>query len=364
MIQEIISYIFFTAVGIQVIYLLMLLAGVFKKADKNQEVMPVSIVIAARNEFENLKILLPKLISQDYYDYEIIVVDDRSEDDTMLLKDDPAYSSVKFIRIDNTPAHIQSKKYALTIGIKQAKNPVILLTDADCYPVSDQWVKAMASSYTINKKIILGYSGYISKKSFLNYFIRFETLLTGLQYLGWAGIGIPYMGVGRNLSYLKSFFQANKGYKKFQSMVGGDDDLFVNENATAANTAFAIGREALVLSEPKETWKAFFRQKLRHLSIGRFYRKRHKLLLSLFSFTQILTWVTFLLLLFSGAELYLAGLSFLIRLVVVAIVLAIVSRRFGYPYNVIGVPVLDFCYTFYYIFVGTAALFARKIRWS
>jgi glycosyltransferase involved in cell wall biosynthesis len=364
MIQEIITYTFFTAVGVQVVYLLMLLTGIFKKTKGSQELLPVSIVIAARNELDNLRILLPKLVNQQYDDFEIIVVDDKSEDDTMLLKDDPAFRKVKFIRIDNTPEHIQSKKYALTIGIKQAKNPVILLTDADCYPVSDQWVRIMASSYTGNKKIILGYSGYISKKSFLNYFIRFETLLTGLQYLGWAGIGIPYMGVGRNLSYLKSFFQANKGYKKFQSMIGGDDDLFVNENATAANTSFVIGREALVLSEPKETWKDFFRQKLRHLSIGRFYRKRHKLLLSLFSFTQILTWVTFLVLLITGGELYVAGLSFLIRWIVLAIVLAVVSRRFGHPYNVIGVPVLDFCYTFYYIFVGTAALFARKIRWS
>lgn len=364
MIQEIISYIFFASVGIQVVYLLMLLSGIFKKAKGDQELLPVSIIIAARNELDNLRILLPKLINQQYDDFEIIIVDDRSEDDTILLKDDPAYKNVKFIRIEKTPEHIQSKKYALTIGIKQAKNPVILLTDADCYPVSDQWIRVMASAYKKKKKIILGYSGYITKKSFLNYFIRFETLLTGLQYVGWAGIGIPYMGVGRNLSYLKSFFQEKKGYRKFQSIVGGDDDLFVNENATAANTSFVIGREALVLSEPKETWKAFSRQKLRHLSIGRFYRKRHKLLLSLFSITQILTWVAFLWLLITGGELYFTGLSFLVRLIVLAMVLAITSRRFGHPYNVIGVPVLDFCYTFYYIFVGTAALFARKIRWS
>ena len=364
MILEIITYIFIAAVGIQVLYLLLLLTGIVREPGKSTEPLPVSIVIAARNEYENLKILLPKLINQQYDDFEIILVDDRSEDDTLLLKDDPAYEKVKFIRIDKTPQHVQAKKYALTIGIKQAQNPVILLTDADCYPVSDQWVRVMASAFTGKKKIVLGYSGYISKRGFLNYFIRFETLLTGLQYLGMAGAGIPYMGVGRNLSYMKSFFQEKKGYRRFQSMVGGDDDLFVNENASASNTSFVLGREALVLSEPKETWKDFFKQKLRHLSVGRFYRRRHKLLLSAFSSTQILTWVTFLPLLLAGGELYFVGLSFLVRLVVLVVVLAVASRRFGHPFNPAGVPVLDLCYTFYYIFVGTAALFARKVRWS
>lgn len=363
---EIIFYLFVITLGIQVFYLLLTFVGIFNNPKKSSELQPVSIVVAARNEFENLKELLPKLFSQEYHDFEIILVDDQSEDGTedWIRKEYEKLPNFKYIKINKNPDHIHSKKYALSIGIKEAGNPIILLTDADCYPVSDQWVKSMASRYTGKKKIVLGYSGYMSGKSFLNYFIRYETLLTGLQYIGWAGLGVPYMGVGRNLSYRKEFFKEKKGYKKFQSVTGGDDDLFVNQHADSRNTTFAIGKGAITLSKPKIFWEDFLRQKLRHLSVGRFYKKRHKLLLSLFSITQLFFWITFLMLLFTQTELSLIGLGFLIRLMVMSVTMAIVSRRFGHPFNVTGVLVLDFCYTIYYIFVGIAALFSRKIRWS
>ena len=364
--MQLLFYIFLTCLVIQVFYLLIVFIGIFKKQRETSDLKPVSVVIAARNELVNLKSLLPKLLSQDYQEFEIILVDDQSEDETedWLRKDYDGIDNFKYIRINSTPAHIHSKKYALTIGIKQAKNPVILLTDADCFPVSDQWIRTMASKYVEGKKIILGYSGYIREKSFLNYFIRYETLITGLQYLGWAGIGLPYMGVGRNLSYLKNFFIEKKGYKKFQTVTGGDDDLFVNEHATSKITSTALGKEAVTLSKPKNTWRDFFTQKLRHLSVGRYYKRRHKLLLSLFSITQLLYWGAFLILLFGEIELYFLGLGFLFRLVVLTCIVAITSRRLGNPFNIAGVLVLDICFTLYYIFVGTAALFSRKVRWS
>lgn len=366
MLLEIIFYIFLIALGVQVFYLLLTFIGIFKKSKKTSELKPVSIVIAARNEIENLKVLLPKLYGQQYHDFEIIVVDDQSNDGTedWAREEEERNSKLRYIRINNSPEHIHTKKYALTIGIKKALNPVILLTDADCFPVSDQWVNEIASRYVGNKKIVLGYSGYTSGKTFLNYFIRFETLLTGLQYLGWAGLGIPYMGIGRNLSYLKRFFQEKKGYKKFQSVMGGDDDLFVNQHAEKDNTAIVTGKNSLVLSYPKTTWSSYYRQKLRHLSVGRFYKKRHKMLLSLFSLTQIFFWVSFLILLLGQNELYFIGFGFLGRLVVISLVLGIASRRFGHPLNITGVILLDFCYTIYYIFVGVAALFSRKTKWS
>ncbi|MGK7392061.1 MAG: glycosyltransferase [Candidatus Cyclobacteriaceae bacterium M2_1C_046] len=364
--MEIIFYLFIATLGIQVIYLILAFSGIFRNYKVSAESQPVSVVIAARDELENLKELLPKIFSQGYADFEVILVDDKSEDGTedWIRREYDSVVNFKYIRINTTPGHIHSKKYALTIAIKEAKNPVILLTDADCYPVSDQWIRSMASRYTGEKKIILGYSGYFSDKSFLNYFIRYETLLTGLQYLGWAGLGVPYMGVGRNLSYLKGFFKDKKGYKKYQSVTGGDDDLFVNQHANNSNTAFALGKEALTLSKPKESWGEFLMQKLRHLSVGRFYKRRHKFLLSHFSITQLVFWITFIILLFAQSELYFIGLGFLIRLVVISVTMAVASRRFGHPFNIAGVILLDFCYTFYYIFVGIAALFSRKVRWT
>src|SRR5690606_19950607 len=176
--------------------------------------IPISVIVCAKNEAENIKKFVPLLLEQDYPTFELVLIDDASIDETRELLEafEKQYSNVKLVKVDNNEAFWGNKKYALTLGIKAAKYEYLLFTDADCYPISKHWIKNMSSNFTLKKTIVLGYGAYEKvKNSFLNKIIRFETLLTATQYFAWAKIGKPYMGVGRNLAYKKEEFFRVRG---------------------------------------------------------------------------------------------------------------------------------------------------------
>ncbi len=243
---------------------------------------PVSVIICARNEEENLKQFLPYILNQKYPDYEVIVVNDASEDDSELVLKEFSikYSHLKISTIKKDEKFTHGKKLALTIGIKAAKNDILVFTDADCYPVSESWLKEMVQPYSNhNIEIVLGYGGYICSKSFLNKIIRFDALFIAMQYLSFAKAGIAYMGVGRNLSYRKSLFIKNKGFAHHSGLLSGDDDLFVNETATKSNVA--VVTHVHTRSIPRKTFKSWILQKKRHQSTFSHYKNKHKLLIIL-----------------------------------------------------------------------------------
>lgn len=254
----------------------------------------VSVVVCARNEYLNLLDLLPLLDAQDYPAFEVLVIDDRSEDDTKWLLPNQLsdYTHIRLIRIDTEAQHITPKKYALTIALKKAAYPLILLTDADCRPASREWLARMtAPLQQPHKELVLGVSPYTYRPGLLNFLIRSETLFTAVQYLSLALSGMPYMGVGRNLSYRRALFFEHKGFYNHLRVLGGDDDLFVNEAANARNTAVCLHPSAYTWSEPKTTWADWRRQKRRHRHIGRYYRTGHKLVLGFLVGSHVLTWV-------------------------------------------------------------------------
>jgi hypothetical protein len=181
---------------------------------------------------------------------------------------------------------ISGKKYPLSIGIREAKHEVLLLTDADCVPASEYWIQKMQDGYEKNIEIVLGYGAYHKRKGLLNKLIRFETFHTALQYLSYALAGTPYMGVGRNLSYKKDLFIRNKGFSFINHIPGGDDDLFINKVATKKNTAVVIDQDAITRSIPKTTWGSWLRQKARHYTTAKFYKPKHKFLLGLYFISQ------------------------------------------------------------------------------
>ena len=174
------------------------------------------------------------------------------------------------------------------MGIKSAKYEVVLLTDADCVPASENWIQKMQDGYYDEKQIVLGYGAFHKKPGLLNKLIRFETFHSALQYLSFALGGVPYMGVGRNLSYKKELFYNNKGFSAINHIPGGDDDLFINKVANKDNTAIVIDQEAHTLSEPSLTWSMWQKQKFRHYTTSKYYKAKHKFLLSLYSLTQVL----------------------------------------------------------------------------
>jgi len=220
----------------------------FKEQDIQNEELPVSIVVCARNEYENLRKNLPLLLNQDYPYFEVVVVDDSSDDDTteLLNSFDKKYGNLKVFKLERNLNFFKGKKFPLALGIKSATYDIILLTDADCRPASDKWIRKMQANFKSGTDIVLGYGAYEKKGNFLNKLIRFDTFHIALQYLSLALAGKTYMGVGRNLSYRKSVFNQQKGFSGHYQIISGDDDLFISSVATKTNTRIEVTPESHV----------------------------------------------------------------------------------------------------------------------
>ncbi|HEU5146577.1 MAG TPA: glycosyltransferase [Chryseosolibacter sp.] len=376
--MHILIVVFLVVVGIQLIYLLAFLIAFGRKRKRGPvNEVPVSIVVCAHDEFDNLKELVPQLLSQDYPEFEVIVVNDRSNDHTFdyLLEATQQHPRLRMVNVKDTPERVNGKKYGITLGIKAAAHEWILLTDADCRPNGPNWIRSMSAHFDDDAKFVLGFSPYVRKSGFLNLFIRFETILTAIQYFAFGWMGNPYMGVGRNLAYRKSLFLEQKGFNNFLHVTGGDDDLFVNMHARGRNTRLEIAPESQVYSLPKDTWSSYWAQKVRHLSVGKRYRFWHRFLLGLFSLSWILTWLTWLILFAwlvtsfevpasaQRLETYLIVAPFLLRWILLFLLIGSMLKKASVAFSRWALPLLDFIYAIYYLSTGFVALTTKKIRW-
>ena len=356
------------ALAVQLIYIWFVFGRLafYKEESKgNIDLPPVSIIVAARNEYENLQKLIPALMKQNYVDYEVIIIDDRSFDESYdyLLKAQAEHPNLTIRHINETPEHINAKKFALTMGIKAAKNEHLLFTDADCLPTSEDWIREMASRYTEKKEFVIGFSQYEKRKGLLNAFIRFETFWVGVQYLSFALWGRPYMGVGRNLSYKKEVFFRHKGFLKHKHITGGDDDLFVNMAANKRNSAISINEWGQTTSIPKTSWKDWYYQKIRHLSVGKRYKSGDVFFLGLWAISHIGFFFLLLLSYFAKVSyIWLLGAYFL-RQISLMLIFYLVKRKMNRDFEWYLLPFMDILYIFYYIFVGVAARSTNKIAW-
>lgn len=360
--------VFLVAAGTQLVYLTVFLIAIRKKETEHTvEIQPVSVIVCAHDEEQNLKELVPVLLRQKHPSFEVIIVNDRSNDGTYdyLLNETNGgtHRDIRMVNVKSVPAHVNGKKYAITLGIKAARYDWIVLTDADCRPNSDEWLHAISSKCANDKEIVLGYSAYRKEVGFLNLFIRFETLLTAIQYVAYAILGNPYMGIGRNLAYRKSLFLNNKGFNGFLGVTGGDDDLFVNQHANSKNTVVCLGEKSIVYSFPKRTLKEYFHQKVRHLSVGKKYRFSHQVLLGIFSISHIITWMVGVPLLFVFAGYWWVLGVLIFRTLLLSITTHQAAVRFGHKFEAWSVPLLDFLFVIYYLSTAPVALLTKKIRW-
>jgi glycosyltransferase involved in cell wall biosynthesis len=366
---EICFYAFAIVTALQLFYYAWFFSRLAFYKKKEKQVMqehPVSVVICARDEDENLARNLPGVLVQNYASSnEVVVVNDNSLDDSKYILQElkKTFKSLNVVELTQEAKHIAGKKYPLSIGIREARHEVLLLTDADCVPAGEFWIQKMQGGYGENIEIVLGYSAYHKRKGVLNRLIRFETFHTALQYLSYALAGMPYMGVGRNLSYKKDLFLRNKGFTFINHIPGGDDDLFINKVATARNTAVVIDPDAITRSTPKKTWSSWLRQKSRHYTTAKYYRKGHKFLLGLYSITQFVYYPLFFGSLLFYDWKYSLGI-FSTRLLVQAIVLYRCMNKLGekdlWPWFIF----LDMWMFFYYLIFAPALWKKPKRNWN
>jgi len=254
----------------------------------------VTVLVTARNKYQYLKVLIPKLFEQDYPKFDVLIVNDQSTDRTKRLLEDLfiKYPKLRSVTIKYTPKHLTAKKFALTLGFKVAKNDVILLTEADSLPSSNQWIRKMTAPVREQgKTFALGYSGYTQPSSTLGRWVKFESLLKALFFLSFSLWKAPFMGVGRNLCYRKSFFMEVKAFKGFWDVQGGEDALFVNAYATGKNTQVVIDPQAITTSECTENWKEYLAQEKQVFQAERNLKVEDKRKVGIYAISQALYWI-------------------------------------------------------------------------
>lgn len=369
MLLDIIFYAFLLVASIQVAYYLLVFRKIafayFEKPSQNN--ISVSVIICAKNEAENLKNFLPYIIKQDYSNFEIVLVNDSSYDDTLEVMKEFAnkVSNIKIVDVKNNEAFWANKKYALTLGIKAAKYDYLIFTDADCKPISKHWIKEISSHFTSQKTIVLGYGAYSKiKNSFLNKLIRFETLLTAIQYLSYAKIGLPYMGVGRNLAYRKDGFFKVNGFINHMDINSGDDDLFINQVANSTNTAICCSSNSFTKSLPKSTLKDWFQQKRRHLSTAKRYKTSHKILLTTFYISQILFWWLGITLLATTLNLYIVLGVFLATIIIKYIIIGFSAKKLHEKDLILLYPFLEIFLILFQFSIFITNLISKPRHWK
>ncbi len=322
----------------------------------------VSIVIAAHNEYENLRAFLPAILNQSYPVFEVIVACDRCTDGSVAFLKSLHHPALRIIEIDTISESIQPKKAALTQAIRSAKYPWILATDADCYPTSDQWITEMMQARN-NKQISLGISLYEPKPGYLNAFIRFETILTALQYSAWAILGSPYMAVGRNLLYAKELFINNNGFGKYAAHLGGDDDLFVQNIATNNNTSVSSNPASFTLSKPAEGYRQWWKQKHRHLHAGKQYPFSTLLGLSIYPISSALFHFLCIYCLFTLNFVPIL-VFYILRTCIFISIFARIGYKWGTNPSVFYLAITEIVYLIYLLFAGIYNLAVPIKKWK
>ncbi len=367
---QILFYLFCLITLIQVFYYLFFFSRLaFYKATGKQpssQTHPVSVIVCARDEAANLAKNLPGLLVQQYRTtHEVIVVDDNSFDDSKYFLEElrKTFKHLHVVELKQEAKFIPGKKFPLSIGIKTAKYEVLLLTDADCVPASEYWIDKMQQTYDDKTEIVLGYGAYFRKKGLLNRLIRWETFHTALQYFSYSLAGIPYMGVGRNLSYKKEVFFRHKGFTSHNHISSGDDDLFINMASTKKNTRINIDPATFTISEPPRSWFQWMKQKHRHYSTGKYYKSLHKFLLGLYALSYFIYFpvMTGVILFYSWEQ---AFFVFGIRFIIQAIILFPCMKKLKvndlYPWFLM----IDIMMFFYYLVFAVTLVKKPKPAWK
>lgn len=365
---SILFYTFAVIVALQIIYYLFIFSkfAFAKEAHTSLKNIEVSVLVCAKNEAENLKEFIPKIISQDYPKFEIILINDDSSDATLEIMQqfEATHDTIKVVNVKHNDAFLSTKKYALTLGIKASSYNFLLFTDADCVPTSNQWIKEMSSHFCNSKTIVIGYGAYKKvKRSLLNSLIRFETLLTAIQYFSYTKLGMPYMAVGRNLAYRKEEFFNNSGFSSHMQIQSGDDDLFINEVATSKNTAICFNKTSFTESLAHTSLKKWFIQKKRHTSTAAHYKPVHKILLSLFYVSQFAFWLLSFILLIAVFQWKIVLALIILRFIVVYISVYFSAKKLNELNLLIYLPFLDLFLVLSQFAIFSSNLTSKKQHW-
>ena len=329
--------------------------------------LPVSVIVCAKNEAQNLKHLIPKLLEQSYLNFELVLINDASFDDTLSVMEyfETKHNHIKVVNVESNETFWGNKKYALTLGIKASSHDHLLFIDADCEPVSKHWIQLIANNFTEKKTIVLGYGGYKKvKHSLLNALVRYETLLTAIQYFSYSKLGNPYMGVGRNLAYNKSEFYNVNGFIDHMHLKSGDDDLFVNQVANSKNTTINFSRESHTLSNPPNSFSEWIKQKRRHISTASHYNVLDRVLLGVFYSSRISFYTLFVILICYYSTCQMVLLLFTLVIAIQFITFGKSAKKLNETNLIYFLPFLDIFLILFQLVIFIINCVSKPVHWK
>ena len=240
---------------------------------------PISVVIATRNEHDQLRQNLPFFLNQNYANFEVVVVIDDSDKDLVYIINEfeKLHSNLKVVSFEWGRNFFVSRKFAESVGIKSATHDRILLSHISTRPASPNWISQMSKTLSDNKKIVIGYHTLASKISLLNAFVRFDTFSYTLRYLRAAISGRPFTANSRNLAFDRGLFYETKAIAKFYNVNTGDEDMFVNKAATGTNTTIEIHPSAFVKGQETTSFGEWFAKRVRHRVLVREFKTFNRL---------------------------------------------------------------------------------------
>lgn len=326
---------------------------------------PVSVIICAKNEAENLLNNLKHILEQRYSNFEVIVVNDNSSDDTaaVLKSFEKDYSHLKIVNATTNKYHLIGKRNALLQGIEAAQHEWLMLTDADCKPKTNAWIRYMVQPLYNGKQLSIGFSNYRTRFSLLNLIIQFETIYTAIQYFAFANNKMPYMAVGRNMAYTKSFFYQSKSFYN-NTALSGDDDLLVNELVNNNNFGLVWDIKSQTISNAPSTWKAWIQQKIRHYSAGKFYKSKHRMVLATLYLSSLFsTLFAFFVLMEKPYFTMLLGALF-VKIIIQLMVSYKLLSKFKQQHLLIWIPIMDFLFPMILVTLATISMLRKTIAWK
>lgn len=238
-----------------------------KVEEESEPWLGISILIAARNEAQNIETVIRDIFNQSYASelFELIVIDDHSEDETLSIAESLKVEFQNLKVLSNTNG--EGKKAALVTGIQEAKFETIATVDADCR-VPSEWLITMTSHWQQGQtKMLLGPIVLEAEPLILQQAQAMENLaimgLTG----GFGSHQKPIMANGANLFFDKKYFEEIGGYASSENPSG--DDVFTMlqfSEKWPESVRFVKHYESAVLTRPEPTFSNFWQQRKRWLS--------------------------------------------------------------------------------------------------
>jgi poly-beta-1,6-N-acetyl-D-glucosamine synthase len=337
----------------------------FKPTTAPAEKLPVSVIIVVHNQYQLIRQNLPELLGQDYPDFEVLVVDDTSDDgsDEVLEKLAETFSNLRVVKLTQSLNWFKGRKFPLSLGIKSASHEFLLLTDIRFRPEGKNWISQMVAAYTPDTAIALGYATF-NTTSKINKWLRFMAFYDGMLYLSMALSGMPFKGIGPNLSYRKSLFYRHKGFSSHYVINAGDDELFVNKAATRKNTEIRISADSQVKCTKPMTFIQWLENEKTRLAIRRFFKPGHRMMISLFSATTLFFYALFAAMLVIHVQLPVIIGIFLIRLLSQLVIFGLIQKKLSEKKLLWVTPIFDLALSFIDLAIWLRMLFTKKSKWS